>query len=70
MKPLIWIINIFIGIWLSASYVLMFNLFRLGHSIGEPNETIATLELAIACILVAWFVWQIPYWIIKAGKKN
>jgi len=67
---LITIINIVIGIWWGVASILMFYVFMGGKSIYEPNFTIATVEFAVAILGTIWFLWQIPYWIIKMrGRK-
>jgi len=64
------IINITIGLWWGISYILMFAFFRAGHSISEPSVILATIEIVVASIFTGWFVWQLPYRLIKANKER
>ena len=68
MKIIVFI-DITIGIWWGIMYTLMFNFFRLGKSIAEPDTLIATIELCVAAIFTCWFLWQLPYFIIKWRRK-
>jgi len=70
MKTLIIILNIWFGLWLGVAAVIQFVILRGGGHIYEPNTTIATVEIVIASIITAWFVFQVPYFIIKRRNSN
>ena len=58
MKALAVITTLGIGIWLSATWVLAF-FFLMGNYIYEPSKLIASIELAVATIVTAWFIFQL-----------
>jgi len=62
------IVNTWLGLWLGVAAIIQSVIFRGGGSIHEPNETIATIEIVIACLITAWFLFQIPYFFIKRRK--
>jgi len=63
-------VDIIIGLWWGSIYVYIFNVNRAGSLTSEPNLTIANIEFYLAILGVCWFLWQLPYFIIKvrSGK--
>ena len=68
INELIILVNIIVAIWWGILYIFIFSVYRTGGVTGEPNQLIANIEYYAAIILTFWFLWQIPYRIIRWRK--
>lgn len=62
------LINSIVGATLAIEAVVLFVRISDG-GVWEPDHGIARAELILAVCYSLWFIWQIPYWFIKAVKK-
>ena len=69
MRLLLLVVNAILGTWLAGISAFFLWYIKAGHVIGEPNTTIATIEFYLAIVITLWFLWQIPYWVIKGRKE-
>jgi hypothetical protein len=63
------LIDVLVGLWLAGTYIYVFHALSNGGTVGEPDILIARTELWLSIGVTCWFLWQIPYWVIKLLKE-
>ena len=59
------LIDVLVGLWLAGTYIYVFHTLSGGGTVGEPDIIIARTELWLSIGVTCWFLWQVPYWVIR-----
>ena len=59
------LIDVLVGLWLAGTYIYVFHALSNGGTVGEPDIMIARVELWLSIGVTCWFLWQVPYWVIR-----
>jgi hypothetical protein len=63
------LIDVLVGLWLAGTYIYVFHALSNGGTVGEPDILIARTELWLSIGVTCWFLWQIPYWVLKLLRE-
>jgi hypothetical protein len=63
------LIDVLVGLWLAGTYIYVFHALSNGGTVGEPDILIARTELWLSIGVTCWFLWQIPYWVMKLLRE-
>ena len=64
------LIDVLVGLWLAGTYIYVFHALSGGGTVGEPDIMIARTELWLSIGVTCWFLWQVPYWVLKLLKGS
>lgn len=65
------ITDVIIGLWFATIYLYIFTvIINGGTAFGEPDSVVARWEFGLSIFTTCWFLWQVPFWIIRAVKKH
>lgn len=63
------LVDVMLGLWLAATYIYVFHALSNGGTVGEPDTMIAKTELWLSIGVTCWFLWQVPYWLLKLLRQ-
>ena len=63
------LVDVLVGLWLAGTYIYVFNALSSGGTVGEPDIMIARTELWLSIGVTCWFLWQVPYWVLKLLRE-
>jgi hypothetical protein len=63
------LVDVMVGLWLAATYIYVFHALSSGGTVGEPDSIIAKTELWLSIAVTCWFLWQVPYWLLRLLKQ-
>lgn len=64
------LIDVLVGLWLAATYIYVFQALSSGGMVGEPDLVIARTEFWLSIGVTCWFLWQVPFWVIRLLKGS
>ena len=63
------LVDVLVGLWLAGTYIYIFLALSGGGTVGEPDSIIARTELWLSIGVTCWFLWQVPYWVLKLLRE-
>jgi hypothetical protein len=63
------LVDVLVGLWLAGTYIYVFHALSGGGTVGEPDAVIARTELWLSIGVTCWFLWQVPYWVLRLLKE-
>ena len=64
------LVDVLVGLWLAGTYIYVFHALSSGSTVGEPDILIARTELWLSIGVTCWFLWQVPYWVLRLLKET
>ena len=63
------LVDVLVGLWLAGTYIYVFHALSGGGTVGEPDIMIARTELWLSIGVTCWFLWQVPYWVVRLLRE-
>lgn len=63
------LVDVLVGLWLAGTYIYIFHALSGGGMVGEPDAVIARTELWLSIGVTCWFLWQVPYWVLRLLRE-
>ena len=63
------LVDVLVGLWLAGTYIYVFHALSSGGTVGEPDIMIARTELWLSIGVTCWFLWQVPYWVLRLLRE-
>jgi hypothetical protein len=63
------LIDVLVGLWLAGTYIYVFHALSGGGTVVEPDVVIARTELWLSIGVTCWFLWQVPYWVLRLLRE-
>jgi hypothetical protein len=63
------LVDVLAGLWLASTYIYVFHALSGGGTVGEPDILVARTELWLSVGVTCWFLWQVPYWVLRLLRE-